>query len=107
MATQQAMMVDSLPSFRWRNRDWQIVPGSATRRKDLDGGGFSLNADFRFNALVAQFLSDAIPDASALKAKLLQTGIGYLGDGYRVTDVAILPGGYQITVDAASDVQNA
>lgn len=107
MAKVEAMLGDALPVFQWRNQNWNIIPGSATRRKDLDGGGFSLNADFRFNALVSQFISSTIPDATALKAKLLQTNIGYLGDGYRVTDVAILPGGYQITVDAASDVQNA
>lgn len=103
----QARLDGACPVITWGNVDYAIIPGSAIRRKDLSPGGFQLNADLRFDALVSTFSSASVADATSLKSKLLRTPIQYLGDDYQVSSVAILPGGLQITVECVSLVQKA
>ena len=88
----------------WDGDDLPIVPGTATRRKDLGAGGFSLNADMRFEALASCWGYD---DASNLKTDMLQTVVVYLGDNYKVESVGIRPGALQIVVECNSVGQDA
>jgi hypothetical protein len=93
------------PSITWNGQSYPLIPSSAIRRKDLDVGGFQLNADFRFNALVSTFGVNY--SAQTLKDAMLQKTIIYLGDTYKVDSITLLPGGYQITADCSSINQNA
>jgi hypothetical protein len=91
------------PTFTKNNIVYQIIPGSAVRRKDLVIGGFQIDADLAFTALLAQFNLTA----SAFKDAFLQNPITYLGDKYKIDSVTILPGGLQVHVLANSLSQNA
>lgn len=105
--TLQKRLGNDCPRFSWNDSDWPIIPGSATRRKDLASGGFQLNADLIFEVLVAQFLDPvAIPDATALKDALLARPINYLGDDYKIDSIEIAPGGLLLTAHANSLHQN-
>lgn len=106
-AATQTRLGDTCPVITWSNKNYPIIPGSATRRKDLATGGFQLNADFRFEALVSSFLSATIPDAETLHSALLQTFIGYLGDEYKVIAVLVHAGGQQIAVECNSASQGS
>ena len=108
LAALQGRLDDSCPVFSWQGKDWKIVPGSALRRADLGGGGFSLNADLRFSALVQQFIDDGgYEDVNDFQTAFQQEVIGYLGAGYKVDSVSIMPGGLQVLVNCNSSSQNA
>lgn len=104
LATMQRVLGPDCPVVGWNDKpDWQIIPGSAKRRQDLADGGFQLNADFLFEALVSTFagaLTAAGPVVTAtdLKGALLNTAIVYLGDKYKAVAVHIRPGGLQVGV---------
>jgi hypothetical protein len=110
----QARLAGDCPVVTWAGKEWLVVPGSAVRRKDLDdgGGGFQLNADFRFEALVGQFLTapGATPevlDATGLEQAMLQTEIGYLGESYKAVAMHVGPGALVVRVDCNSLGQGA
>jgi len=105
MQALQSSLGAGCPVVSWNGGTYSIVPSSAIRRKDLASGGFQLNADLRFNALVSVFGSAY--SATTLKNALLQTKIVYLDDSYKVTGVTTSPGGYQVTVDCDSLNQNS
>lgn len=100
-AQHEAELGESCPTFNWDESDWKILPGSAIRRGDLTPGGFQLNADLGFTALVAQFGTTAQAQSDAM----LNTRMTYLGQGYTVKAVFIAPGGLQLHVECNSDVQ--
>jgi hypothetical protein len=107
LAAAKARLGDDCPVVTWGGRDYPVIPGSAARRQDLAAGGFQLNADFHFEALVSDWLTNAIPDVKQLKGRLLQTPVGYLGSDYKPISVTIRPGGLQMLVDCNSTGQNA
>lgn len=107
LAATQARLGAACPVVVWSRQDYRCIPGSAIRRQDLSPGGYQINSDFRFEALVSSFLSDSILDADDLKSALLQTHIIYLGANYKVTSVAIRPSGLQILCECHSLDQNA
>jgi len=104
LASTQTRLGNTLPTITWAGKVWPIVPGSAQRRQDLASGGFQLNADFVFEALVSTF---GPQNATALKASMLQTPITYLGGDYKAIQVSIKPGGQVIRVECNSAIQNA
>lgn len=103
----QRELGDDCPVITWARRDYKILPGSAVRRQDLAPGGFQLNADLRFVALVETFLSSSIANADDLQDAMQNTVFTYLGQNYKATSVSIAMGGLQVTVEANSAVQNA
>jgi hypothetical protein len=103
VAATQARLGSTCPSVSWQGVPRPIIPGSAMRRMDLAVGGFQMNADLRFDALVSRFGTDA----TGVKNVLLQTPLSYLGDTYKVEGVTILPGGLQISVECNSIFQRA
>lgn len=115
--TVQDRMGDDCPVISWADQDFKVIPGSAIRRKDLNSGGFALNADFVFEVLVSAFLNQTfvamngststITTARDLKSALLQKPIGYLGDTYKADSVEILPGGFQLSVECNALNQNS
>lgn len=106
IAAVQSYLGDDCPSVSWDGEDWPVIPGSAGRRKDLVAGGFDLNADLRFNALTCNFPGDA-EEATDIEKLIVQKDIEYLGDKYRIIRVSILPGGFQLEIEANSSTQGA
>jgi len=104
MAAMEARLADELPVIAWNGQNYPLIPGTAQRRQDLVAGGFDLNADLKWNALVSSF---GAMDATALKAAMLQTQIAYLGDNYKVMAIGILPGGLIISAECNSLTQGA
>jgi hypothetical protein len=108
MASLQSRLGADCPTVTWNNQVYQIIPGSTMRRADLAPGGFQMNADLRFEALVSTFANGGtITDATSLKNTLLSTPVAYQGDVYKVDAVGIRPGGLQVIVECKSIVQNA
>lgn len=101
----QARQAGSCPFITWGQDNVAVIPGSAQRRAVLSEGGFQLNADFAFEALVSSFPGYA--DAKLLKDDLHNQSIGYLGDSYKVDAVVIRPGGLQVQVQCTAISQNA
>jgi hypothetical protein len=91
------------PVVTWDDLDFKVIPGSTRRRRDLGPGGFNLNSDFQFEALVSTFANGlTITDAHTLKDQLLQTRLGYLGDEYKPIAVTVRPGGLHVLVECNS-----
>ncbi len=103
----QTRMGDSCPEFEWDDQTWKIIPGTAIRRADLSEGGIQLNADLRFEALVAQFLDDEIQNVTDLEEAFRNTPIGYLGQNYKVKSVGVRPGGLSVVVECNGADQGA
>jgi hypothetical protein len=106
-AALQRRLGEDCPGISWNDKDWAIVPRSAKLRRDLAPGGFQLNGDLKFDVLVAQFLSSTITDAVALKDRMLNTEIGYLGEKFKAVQMDVLPGGLMVTVECNSLNQRA
>ncbi len=103
LAAMQSRMADTCPTVGWHGTECPIIPGTAMRRRDLVAGGFDLNSDFRFQALVSTFGSDA----STAKTAMLQTVVRYLGDDYKIVSVNIQAGGLTLSVECNSLFQSA
>lgn len=103
----QTRLADSCPVVTWGNEDYIAIPSTAIRRGDLSQGGIQLNADLKFEALVAQFLTDTIKNAGDLRTAMLLTRISYLGDTYKIDSVHIRPGGFQVGVECTAEGQKA
>lgn len=100
-------MADSCPIITWGNQNYLAIPNTAIRRGDLAHGGIQLNADFKFECLVAQFLTNVIVTVGDLRTAMLMTRVSYLGDTYKIDAVHIRPGGLQIGVECTSEAQKA
>jgi hypothetical protein len=108
MQAVQNRLGDDCPTITWNGVAYKLIPGSAVRRMDLGPGGFRLNADFMADALASTFADgQTITNSATLKAAMLQTPIGYLGDDYKVEAVHISPGGLQVRIEANSLTQGA
>ena len=105
IAALQSSLGAACPVITLSGKDYQIIPGSATLRKDLSSGGFQMNADFSFTILVIQF--GVATNAKTAKTLLLQKPITYLGDSYKSVSASIIAGGLQLHVEANSYNQNA
>lgn len=106
-AALQSRLGGDCPMITWNDKDWAIVPRSAKLRRDLALGGIQLNADLQFDLLVSAFLSSTITDAVALKDRMLNTEIGYLGEKFKAVQMDVLPGGLMVTVECNSLNQRA
>ena len=90
VAQVQNSLGSKCPVFTWPSDSdsaddvYRILPGSATRRKDLGSGGFRMTSDLRFIVLVEE-LPEPGPE--------LQQTIAYRGDTYRIDSIETLPGG--------------
>lgn len=104
----QGRLSTDCPVIIWSGNQYMAIPGTAARRQDLVAGGLALNADLRFEILVAPFLDGVnLIDAQTLKNALLGansagTEVQYLGDRYKTVSVTISPGGLQLTVECNS-----
>ena len=107
LAQHQAELGEDCPVFKWAGKNYRIVPGSVSFNKPLREGGLVYVFDVSFTAPVAQFISDTRPDAAAVKNKLLNTMLVYLGEPYRISNVTLAPGAAQMTIAAMSAAQNA
>jgi len=104
----QARLGKDCPMVSWNDKEWRVIPGSALRKSELGAGGYSLDADFVFEALVETFVgTEGITDAKSLKDALLRTPIGYLDDEYQVATVRIRPGGFQVMMECTALNQRA
>ena len=77
---------DACPSFAWNGGTWLIMPDSVTRSKGLNQGGYTLDADLVFTALMAQF--NGSPPT-------IKNVITYDGARYRIDSIVSSPGAYQ------------
>lgn len=100
-------MGDDCPAFTWGGNDYSILPGTAKTRKDLTVGGFSLDFDLQFVALVSPFVAGAITGATTLRDAMLETEMQYLSDNYKIVSVDIVAGGQQVRIGANSLSQGA
>jgi hypothetical protein len=107
LAATQARLGDTCPMITWAGKDYAILPGSAMRRKELGVGGFDPNADLKFQAHLALFLTDTIANAMALEAAMLQTEVGYLGHRYKAISMRVMPGQLIIEVECNALSQRA
>ena len=103
MAQFQQILGTDCPVFVWNGQQYQMIPNSANTKKPLGYGGFAVNADLHFRALVAQFGQTAVD----LKNALLDTTFIYLGETYNITGVDIHQTGLEISVDADALNENA
>lgn len=83
MARHQSHLGDACPSFTWDGRPYNIIPGTAVRRQDLDRGGYALSSDLQLHVLASAF-SDSPPSLKEI--------ISYLGNDYRLDEIQPLPG---------------
>jgi hypothetical protein len=98
LAAVQTEQGASCPAITWQGNNYPILPGSARQKNDLTPGGFSMDSDFVFMALVSAF--GAAQTAEGLKAALLNTEVDYLGHAYKVHTVHAAPGGLQLHIEA-------
>lgn len=89
---------DECPTFQWGRQTYKALPGGANRKRQLDDGGYSLDADLAITCDVAQFGKSAI----ALQNEMPNTELTYLTELYRVVLVSIAPGGHHIRIEANS-----
>lgn len=111
IAAVQTEQGNACPQITWGGVNYLLLPGTAMRQKELAMGGFNLNADFVFTALVSTFLNATangavVTDAGSLKSAFLQSPFTYLGDIYKGVNVWLLAGGLQIHVEANSISQD-
>ena len=96
LAELQTELGDDCPVFTFASSTIKCLPGGARRAKELEDGGFGMDADLSLTALVAEV--SGTPET--LVASLLKSQITYLSKIYRVESVTIAPGGLQFSLTA-------
>ena len=83
-AEAQDEMGDDCPVITWNGETIKVIPRGITLRGKNSSGGLSLDADFQFSCLAAEF-GDTLPVSNQV--------IGYLDNKLKIETVAQLPGG--------------
>jgi len=86
-----AELGDDCPTLEWNTLSIRILPGGVSLRSSNTSGGFSLDSDFSFSCLSADF-GAALPSSNQ--------PIVYLGQKLKIDAVIVGPGGYQLTLKA-------
>ena len=85
---------DACPKMSWSNQSIRVMPSGASLSSSNSPGGFSLAADCRLVALVADFSDGVLPDSTQ--------AVTYPdtdeGDGYKIVSRSITAGGLLITL---------
>ena len=80
----------------WNGNPFNILPGGAKFKREMDRGGFDLDSDLQLTCTTAQFGGN-IPNAAEL--------ITYQGLNYLIKSVSTPGGAYQIRINCI--LQNA
>ena len=99
LAELQSELGDDCPVFTFAGQSIKCLAGGAKRSKEIEDGGFGMDADLTLTAMVA----DVRSTPEALVAALLKSQITYLSKLYRVESVTVAPGGVQFSL-AATDL---
>ena len=101
------LFADTCPVVTWVGVDRKVIPNSIIRRKDLAQGGFQMDADLRFETMVASWIDDPNDSIRTVKNRMLQSPLGYLGEVYKIITVTVRPGELHMMVDCNSIDQQA
>ena len=100
LASFQGYLGPACPVFTWNKQNFQILPGTAMRGKDLKAGGFRLYADLKFTCLAGQF-------TQATGTPAVKEILQYLGNAYRINAINYCAGGQQLRFECDDAQQGA
>lgn len=87
----QARHGDACPVITWSTKEIKVLPGGVMLKSKNSSGGMSLESDFQFTCLAADF-GETLPDSNQI--------LGYLGNRLKIESVTVAAGGLQLKIRA-------
>jgi len=94
----QTELGDECPTITWQGQTIKVLPGGITLKSKNSAGGMSLDSDFSFTCLAADFGS-ALPSSNQLLA--------FAGNPLKIESVVMAMGGRQLEIRANHAYQGA
>jgi hypothetical protein len=96
-----AILGDSCPRISWSGQSIRAMPSNASSSSANSPGGFSLSADMRLVALVADFAGGVLPDST----QFVTYPDADDGDAYKIVSRSITAGGRLISLTLEHSAQ--